>query len=363
MNIYMNARFLTQSVTGVQRYAVELAKQWDRLLDSGELPGDDVRITLLCPRKIRYDLPLKHIRTRRVGLLNGHAWEQLELPLYAWNGLLVNPCNTGPMLKRNQVAMLHDTAVFAQPASYSFAFRNAYRLIQRAIGRTAKAVLTNSEFSKSQLMEHCRIDGRKIKVTYLGREHMDEIRPDYGVYERIGVAPKRYLLAVSSRNPSKNFANTVKAIERLGASANYRIVIAGGVNGKVFGSSELPPSDNVIEAGYVSDGELKALYEGAACFVYPSFYEGFGLPPLEAMSCGTPVVVSHAASLPEVCGEAGLYCDPHSPHDIARQIERVMTDPDVRDGMSARGVRQAGRFSWQACARQTFDVIKEAMQP
>ena len=117
--------------------------------------------------------------------------------------------------------------------------------------------------------------------------------------------------------------------------------------------------DFVRHLGYVSDGDLKALYEAAACFVYPSFYEGFGLPPLEAMACGCPVIVSRAASLPEVCGDAALYCDPTDPRDIAKQMSDLVFDDILRARLRERGLQRAQQFSWEKCARETWAVIEE----
>ena len=366
MNIYVNGRFLTQSVTGVQRYAIELVKQWDALLGEDRQTEQESRrrfILLVPPGAVR-DLPLKRIEVRQTGgRASGHLWEQLVLPWHARDGWLVNLCNTGPLCKRRQMATIHDSAVFAHPASFSFVFRHAYRIIQRGLGRVAGVVFTVSEFSKSELVRHCRIPAGKIRVVSPGSEHMRAIRPDEAILGRLGIARGRYVLAVGSRNPGKNFANLEKAIGRL-RRPDYDIVIAGGSNAKVFGraTEEWPCSDRVKLAGYVTDEELKALYEGAACFVYPSLYEGFGLPPLEAMSCGAPVIVSAAAALPEVCREAALYCDPHRPADIARQIERLMGNAAGRERMRRRGRRQAARFSWGLCARQTLDAVEEAIQ-
>lgn len=409
MNIYINARFLTQPITGVQRYAVELVKRWDRMLAEGQAAGRreekpagrqaektgngsqerdsskeressrerdsfrdsgnvrdrenvrDHRYTLLAPPDILYEPELKHIRLEKVGKLRGHAWEQFALPYYARDGLLVNLCNTGPLAKRNQIATIHDTAVFEYPDSFTFSFRSAYKVIQGGLGRRAKTILTVSQFSKSQIMRHCGANERKIKVVPLGKEHIGEVRSDPGVYAKHGLTPKNYILAVSSRNPYKNFAGLLSAMERLG-DRNYEIAIAGASNSKVFGRAELSDSERVKWLGYVSDEELKALFEGAACFVFPSFYEGFGLPPLEAMACGTPILASRAASIPEVCGEACLYFDPHDPDDIARQIGRVMDDPELRTTLRDKGYRRADAFSWDACARETLQLIQEGVR-
>jgi glycosyltransferase involved in cell wall biosynthesis len=361
MNIYINARFLTQPVTGVQRYALELVKRWDRLLDERKGDREQYTVTLLCPPNVIHELPLKHIKHKHIGTFGGHAWEQLLLPYYTRQGLLVNLCNTGPLLKRKQIATIHDTAVFDEPQSYSFLFRNSYKIIQKAIGVRALRIVTVSRFSKSRLIERCHIDERKISVIGLGKEHMEQLEPDQEVLRAHQLTPKGYILAVSSMNPSKNFANIVRAINLL-QGVDYQIVIAGGSNGKVFGSMDIPHSDKVIMVGYVTDRQLKALYDGAACFLFPSTYEGFGLPPLEAMSCGVPVIVSRSASMPEVCGEATLYCDPYSPQDIAMKIEQIMNDSQLRRRLSIQGLERATQYTWDKCARQTWEVIKEVVQ-
>jgi glycosyltransferase involved in cell wall biosynthesis len=361
MDIYVNARFLTQPVTGVQRYAIELVKRWDHLLEERRGDRERYSVILLSPPDAIHELKLKHIQVRQVGSFGGHAWEQFVLPYYARKGLLLNPCNTGPLLMRNQIATIHDMAVFDQPKSYSFLFRNAYKIIQRVIGVRALRVITGSQFSKSRLVKHCRIQERKISVVGLGMEHMQKLVPDEEMLDNHKLIFKGYILAVSSMNPSKNFPNIVRAIELL-EEVDYQIVIAGGTNGKVFGTMDIPHSNKVKLVGYVTDQQLKALYDGAACFVFPSHYEGFGLPPLEAMTCGAPVIVSREAALPEVCGEATLYCDPYNPQDIAMKIDQVMNDAGLRRTLSAKGLKRAAQFSWDKCAQETWDVVKEVVQ-
>jgi glycosyltransferase involved in cell wall biosynthesis len=171
-----------------------------------------------------------------------------------------------------------------------------------------------------------------------------------------------FVLAVSSTSPNKNFRSVVRALESL-EGVDFDVVIAGGTNPRVFGSQAGSLPASVRHVGYVSDGELRALYEHAACFVYPSFYEGFGLPPLEAMACGCPAIVSEAASMPEVCGEAVLYCDPHDPIDIAEKLRRLMDDARLQSRLRQRGLQRAELFSWRRCARETLAVIKEVTPP
>lgn len=356
--IYINGRFLTQPASGVQRYATELVRALDRLLDSGELDADRFRFVLLAPRNAKSDLKLRRIRTVKFGHLTGHLWEQFELPVMALNGLLLNLGNTAPAVKHNQIVTIHDAAVFASPATYSWQFRTTYRILLRWLGRTSK-IITVSDFSKSELSRYLRIPSEALSVIPEGKEHILEVPADEGILDKHGLREKPFVLAVSSLTPNKNFHSIVKAIEILG-NADFDMAIAGGTS-SIYSQAVKPLPDWVKHVGFVSDPELRALYEHAACFVYPSFYEGFGLPPLEAMTCGCPVIASNAASLPEVCGSAALYCDPHSPEDIAGKIRLLMDDDALQERLRQAGLKRATMYTWDNAAWLTAQVVKEAL--
>jgi glycosyltransferase involved in cell wall biosynthesis len=268
--------------------------------------------------------------------------------------------NAAPLSKRDQVVTVHDAAVFANPRAFSLPFRVWYGVLLTGLGRVARAVITVSSFSEGELRRYCRIAEAKMRVTYPGKEHVSAVAADGEILWRHGLGRKPFVLAASSMSPNKNFRSVVRAVELLGDAADFEVAIAGGANPKIFGRPEELLPGSVKYLGYVSDGELRALYENAACFVFPSFYEGFGLPPLEAMALGCPVVASYAASMPEVCGDAVLYCDPHDPADLAGQIRRLVGDEDLREDLSRRGLERAERFSWDRCARETLAVIEEA---
>ena len=355
--VLINARFLTQTTTGVQRYAIEIVKALDKLIGDGHPATRGHSFTLLSPQDVRQELGLKNIPVKRVGRFGGHLWEQLELPYYARHGLLLSLCNAAPLAKRNQIVAIHDAAVFVNPKNFSLPFRGWYKVLLTALGKVARRIITVSAFSKKELIRHCGIDESKLFVTYEGGEHALAAVPQDGVLRRWGIDGRRYVLAVSSVSPNKNFSAVVRAVELLGET-DFKVVIAGGTNHKVFGGSESPLPDSVIRVGYVSDGALRSLYEHAACFVYPSLYEGFGLPPLEAMNCGCPVVVSEMASMPEVCDDAALYCDPHDPKDISDKIRHLMENEDLRTRLRQKGAPRAELFSWERSARATLDTIE-----
>lgn len=358
--VSINARFTGQPVTGVQRYAFELVRALDRLIDAGEIDKDKLSFRLIGPKNAKHDPSLRHIPLKRVGRLSGHLWEQLELPLYTRNSLLLSLCNAAPLSKRNQVVTIHDASVFATPQTYPVAFRVWYQLLLRGIGRSAKRIITDSNFSRSEIVRYCNVDEKKVHVIHLGKEHILDVPADESVIEKHDLRKKPFILAVSSQTPNKNFRSIVRAIELLGDDG-FDVAIAGGVNPRVFTRSNLSLPDNVKHLGYVSDAELRALYEHAACFIFPSFYEGFGLPPLEAMACGCPVITSNAASLPEVCGDAALYCDPYSPEDIAAKIVLAVGDTALQRDLRRKGLERVKLFTWENTARQTLQAYHEAL--
>lgn len=361
MKIYINARFLTQSITGVQRYAIEIVKELDRLISEGVIYSEKYSFYLLAPSNIKINhYKYKNIAIKQVGYLHGHLWEQIELPYYSRDGLLINLCNVGPLIKQNQILTIHDAAVFAFPQAYSLAFRTWYKILLTGLGKIARKVITDSMFSKKELVHYSGVAQEKVQVVYLGKEHVFNCETDKRILEKYNLIDKQFILAVSSMNPNKNFEAIVKAIQLVNKE-NIDFVIAGGTNPKVFSKKGEKFPDCVKHVGYVSDGELRALYEHATCFVYPSFYEGFGLPPIEAMACGCPVIVSNAASLSEVCGDAALYCDPYTPEDIADKITLILDDTVLRDQLIKKGLEHTKLLTWEKCGKEVIKVIEEVL--
>lgn len=354
--IYLNGRFLTQPVTGVQRYCRQLTGTLDRLLASGALPRPSQPLVCLAPPDCAEEPGWSCIQLRRVGRLHGNLWEQIDLPYAARDGLLFSPANIGPYFHANQVISILDASVFAFPQAYSLAFRSKYRLIIRRMARIAQRVLTISEFSKRELVRFGHIPAGRIEVIPLAGEQLNDVSADEGTLSRYGLEGTTYFLGVGSQSPHKNFRGLVQAYAQL-QRPGVALALVGGTFGRVFQSAraDLPPGTHLL--GYLQDAEIKALYQHAAGFVFPSFYEGFGLPVLEAMQAGCPVISSNAASLPEVGGDAVLYCDPADPSDIARQMAALLDQPGLGDRLRQKGFIQARRFSWDTVARRTWEIL------
>ena len=353
--IAINGRFLSQPVTGVQRYAHELLRELDNLLASQ--PAASQPVEVLAPPNIHHPPAYKSLLVRKVGRLTGHAWEQLELPFHCRGKLLFSPCGGPPLLHNCHVVTIHDAAEFATPHAYSAAYGIWYRWLHKRIAGAAHRVIAVSEFSKLEIVRWCNIPPAKISVTHLGSDHLAAIQPDASILSRHHLAKGSYVLAVSSHNANKNFQGVVRAINFYPGNPPP-IVIAGSMNSQVFGDSgHLPPS--VIQIGRVSDAQLRALYESAGCFVFPSFYEGFGLPPLEAMASGCPVIAANIPVLRETCGPAAVFCNPADPSDIANQIAQVMTNSNTRSNLIEQGLAHTAGFRWSVTAQRTWEILQE----
>jgi glycosyltransferase involved in cell wall biosynthesis len=348
--IYVNGKFFSQPVTGTQRYGRELLNQFDRLLSTQEYK--DIAVEILIPKNAK-DLPeYAKLEVRTVGSMTGTKWEQLELPRYCHGNILFTLSGGAPILHSRNVVTIHDAAVVAAPGGYSLAYRLWHRSICRHMAKTAEHIFTVSNFSKSEIVKWYSANPEKISAIYVG-SHFPSLKADATALSRFGV-PERYVLAIGAYNPNKNLARVVEAMGYL-KSEGLQLVIVGGHDKSVYRQSgELPAGVRTL--GYVSDIELKALYKNAACFVFPSLYEGFGSPALEAISSGCPLVASRISSLPELFDGAAVFCDPYNPEDIARAIRAAAKSSfTIADKLKAF----SKKFSWETCARETLSVFKQ----
>jgi glycosyltransferase involved in cell wall biosynthesis len=354
VKIYINGKFFCQPISGTQRYARELLHQFDRLLSAAN--EWNIAIEILVPPCAQPVRPqYTNLQVRSVGRMSGTKWEQIELPRYCHGEILLTLSGGVPILHSRNAITIHDAAVVAAPGGYSLAYRLWYRNLCRRMARKAEHIFTVSNFSKSEIVQWYGADPGKISVTYLGSDHFSRLETDTSALARFGISGK-YVLAAGVDNPNKNFDRVVQAVGH-NKAVRLPLVIAGGRDSSVYRKSARLPN-GVRTLGYVSDRELKALYENASCFVFASLYEGFGLPPLEAMSCGCPVVVSRTASLPEIFDGAGSFCDPYDPADIAAAMQRAVSfPPAAKDELKAF----AKRFSWEKCARETLAVLKRLL--
>lgn len=347
--VYINARFLTQPVTGVQRFAIELSLQLKRMLP---------QVRFVAPGNVLHQDMAKALEVESYGKLKGHLWEQVELPLFLrahGTPLLLNLCNTAPLFYSNKMVCIHDLAFIHQPAWFSKPFATFYRILIPKVAQGAKKVLTVSEFSKEAIVKHLHLPKEKVAVLH------------NAVSERFRKAATsnpygNYMLAVGSLDPRKNLKTLIQAYS-LASLPDLKLIIVGA-SSKIFRDEELrllvEENKNIILTGYLSDEELVRAYCHARLFVYPSLYEGFGIPPLEAMSCGCATVVSNTTSLPEVCGDASYYINPDSAEDIARAIGFLAKDEVHRQALVEKGYERSRHFTWEGAARKLADIIANA---
>lgn len=349
----INGKFTSQRMTGVQRTGYELAAAFQRLL-SGQ-----TQVPVIVPEAARAEATLPHQRVA-CRWLKGALWEQIALPFAARGRMLLSLCNMGPLLTRRQIVMIHDVAVYDLPQNYSWKFRLWYRLAFFVLKLNARHILTVSAFSKRRIAACLRIDESRISIVTNAVDHFDRIECDTAILSRLKLEKDCYVLVVGNLSVGKNLSRMLAVIDRIDETHGFKFVIVGGCDLRVFNpksQADRSASRNIVMAGFVSDAELKAMYENAACFVFPSLYEGFGLPPLEAMHCGCPVIVSREGALPEVCGNAAMYCDAYSVEDIASKLVQMMSDAALRTAYRALGREHARGYRWEFSARALLDVL------
>lgn len=351
----INGRFLTQRVTGVQRYAREIVGALDDALASDHPLARDLAVDLVVPDAPFDAMPLKRIRTVARGRWGGHIWEQAMLPGCVKGGLLCLG-NAGPLTVRRQIICMHDVNTRTFPSSYSAGFRAQQRLALPILGRTAAAVATVSQYSAGELVRHGICDKNKIVVIPNGHEHVKRwgLRLSPAIRR---VASRSTVVMIGTPAPHKNFGLLLGLAPRLHA-AGLRIAIVGAAEPKVYGAARIGTTAEAVTClGKLSDGELAALLGDCLCLAFPSFVEGFGLPPLEAMALGCPVVVSDRASLPELCGSSALYCSPMDPDAWFDCFLRLRDNDGLRRQMALAGQERALAFSWSRSAELYLQVM------
>jgi len=355
-----NGRFLTKRPTGVDRFAFESLHALDKLVDEEPELFGNISLSLTVPANGVKVSPFKNIPIRYRGKTKGAIWEQFELPIQTSGKQLINLCNAAPMFKHKQTVVIHDATPLKFPETFSFLFRCWYRFLMPVIGKLAKQVCTVSEFSKKEITDNYGIAFNKIKVISESGEHIRRFVADESILTNYGLRKRAYILAVSSTAPHKNFKIIFEAFKHI-KEPPFDVVIAGGVNPQVFAHNNEQLPEYVNHVGYVTDGELMALMANARWFVFPSIYEGFGIPPLEAMSCGCPVLASNAASIPEICGDAALYFDPFNAVELANLLMDVSNQPDLHDHFVKKGRERAAEFTWNKAAYQLLKHLTETI--
>jgi glycosyltransferase involved in cell wall biosynthesis len=358
--VVLNGRFLTQVQTGVQRYAAETVRALDGLLEEDSACAAGFDVVLAVPAGVQAlqqatALNLRHIRVAVVAGGQGHAWEQCSLLRFARRDYLVNFSYSGPLLKRKQMVTVHDATVKVMPESFTRVYRWVHNSMVAVLGRTAQDLMTVSAFSRDELLRCFGLTRQDVLVGREGGEHAVMACDDAAVLRQHGLKAGQYILGVGSVKPNKNYGLLGRAMALL-PNYPWPVAIAGAKDIGIFNDAAVLP-ESFCFLGYVPDAELSALYRHAAWFVFPSLYEGFGLPAIEAMAHGCPVLAARAASIPEVCGDAALYFDPNDPADLAQLLQRVLDEPWLRQALAEPAAQRLQRYSWRANAQILLDLL------
>ncbi len=345
-DLSVNLRTLGHFTTGVQRYL------------HGILPHLKNELLEIKPH-------------RSLQGIAGHLWEQAILPWQLNGSLLWSPGNTGPLGVGRQVITMHDASSLEHPEWFEPRFAAWYRFMLPRLAKKVRRIITVSEIMKIRLASLLSISEDRVVAIPNGVEPQFNPAPSDAIADlraRLSLE-EPFVLYVGSLEPRKNLPRLLEAWAQVD-SAGFNLVVAGSV-GHVFRQTKLTHTNRVKLIGRVSDNDLPVLYSAAHAFVFPSVYEGFGLPPLEAMACGCPVLSSSSTSLPEVCGPAFnplnpeqgavIYFDPFDTNSISGALATMLSLPSpLRTSMAAAALRRAAGFSWENSAKTTLRVLRDA---
>ncbi|MFT4185444.1 MAG: glycosyltransferase family 1 protein [Rhizobium sp.] len=357
-SITINGRFLGQPLSGVQRFARELTQALDRKIAAGAVPAalKGASWRLAVPRGTPVDIGLSSISVDTFGSGPGHLWEQTSLLARARGGRLIGFGGSGPLLHRRQAVIIHDVTIFRHPQS----FKRSYRLLHGALGtvltRTAK-IGTVSEFSRAELAAVFRVPAQNIDVVYNAVDHFAAIEPDESIVERLGLKTNSFFLLVGTMKPNKNLDFAIRAFEALG-DPDQKLVVVGGTAPTVFKSDGPKSKGRLLFPGRLSDAEIAALERHATAFVFPSLYEGFGIPPLEAMTQDCPVLSADIPAVREASGDAALYFDPLRQDELVEAMRRIAGDETLREELRQKGRENVARFSWDRSSDRILAMLQ-----
>jgi glycosyltransferase involved in cell wall biosynthesis len=348
LHVGVDAWNLTGDRRGIGRYVREVVRHW------AAFGADALRVSLLVPERAawfarkRYtkeldgaDLPVRHRSAARA----------LDVVWYPWNGM-------SWVAGVTSVATLHDASLFTMPPSDPRK-RDQEQRPFRVAAALARRIITDSHFSKQELIHHLNLDDAMIDVIHLGVK--DVFNRGRASDEDSARSEPGYLLFVGEPEVRKGLATLLQALASLpeGLRSQTELIVVGS-SGQ-YPLPPAPPSVRMRDAGWVDDEELAKLYAGATALVYPSLYEGFGLPMVEAMAMGTPVIAAGTASLREAGAGGARFVQPGDPRELRAAIEDVITHPEVARDLRRRGLARAQELSWESTAKKTLEVLERAV--
>lgn len=345
LKVIINGRFLLHRVTGVERYAREIITELDKIIEPGQ-------IVMAVPPETEKIPTYKNIEVVKVGKLHNRLWEHISFPWYVhrMKGISLNLCNVAP-LPSPGIVCIHDVKVKATPQYFSKKFLIWYNMLLINAAKRAKRIITVSEFSKKEICKYFHVDEDKVTVNPNAWQHYERIGYDENALQKYELEKDRYYFSMCSLEPNKNFKWIAETAKK---NSNEIFAVAGSINKEVFADGlgfECP--DNMKLLGYVSDEEAKTLMRDCKAFLFPTFYEGFGIPPLEAISAGAKqVVVSDTEVMHEIFGESVVYINPN------------IYSTDLNTYIGDKGSKQIvtkeilSKYSWKDSAYNIAAILK-----
>ncbi len=293
-----------------------------------------------------------------------HIWEHIKLPFLAKDyDILYSPANIAPIWsfkKTKIVVTLHDVAYLSHPKTVSKFFYYYYKTVMPLILKKAAKVVTISKTSKEEILKHYPFAKDKVEVIYNGLSEY--------FFEGESIEKENIILYVGSLNERKNFSSVIKAFKKVPKNYGYKLTMVGNFsqnfsinekNRQVL--EEIKNDKNIILKSNLTLEELKKLYQKAKIFIYPSFYEGFGFPLLEAMASKTPVITSNISSMPEICGNAALYVDPYNQKEIEEKLIHLIKNESLQKELQEKGYKRASLFRWERTAKNYLNLFEKIL--
>ena len=355
MTYLINPNFLCRSLTGIERFAYETCRHLDLLLTA----EDDVRIVI--PSNVKNVPEYKNIKTipAEKALTSFPRWDLFEFAFWCkkLNATGINFSNTAPLGKRCGISFIHDIYAKDFPQDFSSKKEKLVRLYScfnyRNIAKNAQKVVTVSDFSKEQIQKTYKVPADRIEVIPNGWEHFNSVQEEAISDDDGFLTPGTYFFMLGSLQKRKNLGWIARYAKE---HANQKFAISGkAVSGFVSGDlAELQKLSNVKLLGYVTDGQVKTLMQNCRAFIFPSYYEGFGIPPLEALSVGTKIIVGKAASLPEIYKNTAVYIDPYN---TDCNLETLLSDFDTTN-YEENVQKVLSEYSYDKAAQKLYNILK-----
>ncbi len=351
MKVLINGIFYSHQLTGIERFAHEISTDIDEFCSVND------NFSLAVASNLNKELPefktfsiVKLFKLKTDRIFN----RALDLYLLFHKCICLDFANRIPSFGKYNVSFLHDIYCRVHPEDFLTLKDKINRIrtcaMYKKVCKRAKKICTVSEFSKKQIMEYYNVSEDKITVIYNGAEQMNNTKADYSVFKSFPeINDKEFYFTLGSLSLRKNLKWIAKHAELY---PNETFVISGGALKNVIPPElqKLQTMKNVILAGYLSDGQIKALYEKCKAFVMPSYFEGFGIPPLEALSCGAPVIISNASCFPEIYGDCAHYINPENPDvDLDELLKEPVNSPD----------KLFEKYSFKTSAKKLYHLLKE----